>query len=88
MMHLEIIDTAGTLCDPSYVYNESFERPLQPVWAILAVFYLIFCAEKVTKTRIWLANLDQLLVLFTCDMMHLEVMDTVDTLCDPSHIYI
>ena len=56
MMHLEIMDTVGTLCDPSYGYGKGFERPLQPVWAILAVFYLIFCAEKVTKTRIWRVN--------------------------------
>ena len=56
MMHFEIMDTVGTLCDISYVYIEGFERPLQPVWAILAVIYLIFCAEMVTKTRIWLAT--------------------------------
>ena len=56
MMHLEVRDTVGTLCDPSYVYRKGFEGPFQPVWAILAVFYLIFCAEKVTKTRIWGVN--------------------------------
>ena len=56
MMHLESMDTVGTLCDPSHAYIKGFGRPLQPVWAILAVLYLIFCAKRVTKTRIWLAN--------------------------------
>ena len=56
MMHLEIMDTVGTLCDLSHAYIKGFETPLQPVWAVIAVLYLIFCAERVTKTRIWLAK--------------------------------
>ena len=56
MIHLESMDTVGTLCDPSHAYVKGFERPLQPVKAILAMLYLIFCAKMVTKTRIWLAK--------------------------------
>ena len=56
MMHLENMDTVGTLCDPFHTYGKGFERPLQPVQAIFAVLYLLFCAKMVTKTRIWLAK--------------------------------
>ena len=57
MMNLEMVDAIGTLCDPFDAYRKGFRTPLQPMWARLAVFYLIFHAESVTKTRIWLANL-------------------------------
>ena len=57
MMNLEMVDAIGTLCDPSHTYIKGFGTPLQPMWATLAVLYLIFHAESVTKTRIWLANL-------------------------------
>ena len=56
MMHLDTMDDVDTLCDPSYEYTKGFETPLQTLWAILAMLYLIFCAKMVTKTRIWLAK--------------------------------
>ena len=61
-MHLEIMDTVGKLCDPSYGYRKGFEIPLQPVWAILAVFYLIFCAENGHKNQDLVGKLGRLLV--------------------------
>ena len=47
MMHLEVMDDVDTLYDPSYAYNKGFETPLQTLWALLAVLYLILCAKSI-----------------------------------------
>ena len=46
---------APCVINPMHI-EKGFERPLQPVQAILAVLYLIFCAKMVTKITIWAAN--------------------------------
>jgi len=57
MMYLEMVDDIGTLCDLSHTYRKGFGTPLHHMWTILAMLYLIFHAESVTKTSIWLTNL-------------------------------
>ena len=61
-MHLERMDTVGSFCDAFHAYEKGFEGPLQPVQAILAVLYLIFCAEMVTKNDDLASKMGQLLV--------------------------
>ena len=62
MMHLESMDTVGTLCDPSHAYIKGFGRPLQPVWAILDRALPHFLCQEGHKNQDLAGKLGQLLV--------------------------
>ena len=81
------MNDVGNLCDPSYANKKGFETPLQILWSILAMLYRIYYtkSQESHKKQDLVGKSGWLLVWYICDMMHLDIMDDVGNLCDPSY---